>query len=195
MRLLTSSIALALAISTSAICDAAAAKGTTKAGASKAGANAKTAAAQTAKIAGFNATDPDGLIALLKTMGAEAKVIKTENGLVFLSVAAKALGFGAQMMGCDPKGKSCHAEVFFTVLDKKSLTLPQLNVFNSSQPICRAVQGADGNISLMYFALLSPRLSQDDARQNLGAWSGCLTNFGEFAKDPESFAAKANKGG
>ena len=138
----------------------------------------------------FNATDPADIITLFGTMGARATQAKVEDGMVYLDVSAPGTAFGVQMIGCDTLGKACHAMALFTVFDKPGITLVQLNDFNRSQFACRGLLTPDGQPSVMYAALLDPRLTQDQTKAHLGVWQGCLKGFGEFIADPVEFLSK-----
>jgi hypothetical protein len=169
---------------------AAAAPAKTHAAAAKPAAGATGAPA--GAIPGFDARDPDSIIAMLKQMNAEGKILKTSGDVVIIGVSAPSLSFGVQMMGCDAKGKTCHAMVM-SASSEKPATLSQINVFNRSQPMCRGLQNAEGKISVMYFALVNQRTNVEEARQQMAVWGGCLANFGEFLKDPGAFPPKAAK--
>ena len=147
------------------------------------------APAAPAAIAGFDARDPDSIIAMLKQMNAEGKIVKTGGDVVVIGVTAPNLSFGIQMMGCDAKSKGCHALVMSASSDKAA-TLAQINVFNRAQPMCRGLLSAEGKISVSYFALVTPHTALDDARQQMAVWGGCLSSFGEFLKDPAAFPPK-----
>ena len=140
-------------------------------------------------IPNFDARDPDSIIALLKQMNAEGKIVKTGGDVVVIGVTAPSLSFGIQMMGCDAKAKACHALVM-SASSEKTATLGQINIFNRAQPMCRGLLTAEGKVSVMYFALVNPRTSIEDARQQMAVWGGCLSSFGEFLKDPAAFPPK-----
>lgn len=149
---------------------------------------AATAAAP--KIANFDARNPDSIIALLATVNAKATIAKSENGQVFLNIATQGGGFGAQMIGCDPAGKACHAIALFTAYEKKGATLEQINDFNRSQLACRGILAPDGRPSVMYSTLVNLRMPADETRMHLGVWQGCLVGFSDFLKDPAAFLSK-----
>ena len=144
-------------------------------------------------IPGFDARDPDSIIALLKQSNAESKVVKTESGQVVLSVTTPVGGFGVLMLGCDAKGKACRALAFSATAGEKPPTLAQVNIFNRVQLMCRSALTSDNKVSIAYATLVTQHMSQEDARQSVGVWSGCLANFGAFIKDPEGMMAKASK--
>jgi len=145
-----------------------------------------------AAIPGFDARDPESIIALLKQMNAEGKIVKTGGDVVVIGVNAPSLSFGIQMMGCDAKAKGCHAMVM-SASSEKAATLAQINVFNRSQPMCRGLLTPEGKVSVMYFTLVDQRTNVDEARQQMAVWGGCLANFGEFLKDPTAFPPKGAK--
>ena len=157
--------------------------------AAKPAAASATGPAAPAAIAGFDARDPDSIIAMLKQMNAEGKIVKTTGDQVLVAITAPSVSFGAQLLGCDAKGKACHAMIL-SAGSEKPVTLLQINVFNRAQPACRALQTADGKISLTYFALVTPRAATEDIRQQMAVWSGCIANFSEFLKDPAAFPPK-----
>ena len=194
MRLLPL-LAVALVATAAAPAGAAPAKAHHAAAAKPAAAKpADAAPAGGAAIPGFDARDPDSIIALLKQSNAEGKVVKAENGQVILSVTTPVGGFGALMLGCDPKGKACHALAFSATAGQTAPTLAQINVFNRAQLMCRSALTSDSKVSIAYATLVSQHMSQEDARQSVGVWSGCLANFAAFIKDPEGLMAKAGKG-
>ena len=142
------------------------------------------------KAGPFYATDPADIIALFASMGAKASTDHVEDGMVFLNVEVPGQNFNVQMIGCDPKGKACHAMAVYTVFDKSGVTLAQINDFNRSQFACRGLLTPDGHPSVMYAALVDARLNQDQTKAHLGVWQGCLKGFGEFVADPVEFLSK-----
>lgn len=139
------------------------------------------------KIANFDARDPDRVIALLAAAGAKGTVTKTENGQVFLSIVTPAGEFGAQMIGCDAKGKACAGLAFSTIFERKGPTLAQINDFNRAQFACRGFMNPTGQPGVMYPTLVNQRMTADETRQHLGVWLGCLSTFSEFTRDPVGF--------
>jgi hypothetical protein len=142
------------------------------------------------KIAKFDARDPDSIVALLAALDAKAKVSRIENGQAFLEVTTPGGGFGAQMIGCDAKGKACHAIALFTAYEKKGVTLADINDFNRSQLACRGILAPDGRPSVMYATLVNLRMTAEEMKQHMGAWQGCLTSFSEFTRDPVAFLSQ-----
>jgi hypothetical protein len=144
-------------------------------------------AAPALKVANFDARDPDRIIALLAALGAKGAVTKSENGQVFLNIATPGGDFGAQMIGCDPKGKTCTGLAFFTAFDRKGPNLAQINDFNRAQFACRGFMNPAGQPGVMYATLVNPRMTADETRQHLGVWQGCLASFSDFTRDPIAF--------
>ena len=142
------------------------------------------------KLAPFDARDPAAMVALFTSMKAQTSIAKSQEGEVVLSVTTPSGGFGAQMIGCDPSGKACHAIALFTSYDQKGATLDQINDFNRAQFACRAVLAPDGRPGVMYSTLLNFRMTQDETKQHLGVWQGCLKSFDAFARDPVAFLSK-----
>jgi hypothetical protein len=143
------------------------------------------APAAAAPIPGFDARDPDSIIALLKQMKAEGKVVRTDKDSVVVAVSAQAVAFGVQMIGCDAKGKACHALILSASSDAKGPTLAQINLFNRAQPMCRGLLNAENKVTVMYFTLVNPRMTVDETRQHMAVWGGCLQNFSAFLKNPD----------
>jgi len=148
------------------------------------------AGAAPAKIPNFDARDPQSLSLLLQQVNAQAKVGKPVNGQVPMEISTPGGAFGAQLIGCDANGKACHAVAFFTAFEKKGATLAQINDFNRAQLACRGILTPDGRPSVMYPVMLNQRMTSDEMRLHLGVWQGCLTAFGEFARDPDAFLSK-----
>jgi hypothetical protein len=204
MRTLVLVLALAaLAVASSAVAASPAAKPAPKAEAKPAAKpDAKPAATATKpapaaptappglKIAKFDARDPDSIVALLAALDAKAKVSRIEAGQAFLEVTTPGGGFGAQMIGCDAKGKACRAIALFTAYEKKGVTLADINDFNRSQLACRGILSPDGRPSVMYATLVNLRMTADEMKQHMGAWQGCLTSFSEFTRDPVAFLSQ-----
>jgi hypothetical protein len=139
------------------------------------------------KVANFDARDPDRVIALLAALGAKGAVTKSENGQVFLNIATPGGDFGAQMIGCDGKGKACTGLAFFTAFDRKGPNLAQINDFNRAQFACRGFMNPAGQPGVMYATLVNLRMTADETRQHLGVWQGCLASFSDFTRDPVAF--------
>lgn len=196
MRLLVTALA-ALAVATSAQAAAAAkpaAKPTVSAPAKPAAGKASPAKAATGapplKIANFDARDPDSIVALIAALGAKATITKNQDSQVFLTITTPGGDFGAQMIGCDAKGKACHALALFTAFERKGPTLAQINDFNRAQLACRGILTPDGRPSVMYSTLLTLRAPAEEMRQHMGVWQGCLNGFAEFARDPDAYLSK-----
>lgn len=194
MRTLALSLA-ALAVASTAQAATPPAKPVAKPDAKLAAAAAKPApAAPTApaglKIAKFDARDPDSIVALLAALDAKAKVTRIENNQAFLAISTPGGDFGAQMIGCDAKGKACRAIALFTAYEKKGVTLADINDFNRSQLACRGILAPDGRPSVMYATLVNLRMTAEEMKQHIGAWQGCLTSFSEFTRDPVSFLSQ-----
>ena len=143
-----------------------------------------------AKLAPFDARDPAAMVALINSMKAQASITKSEGGEVALSIATPVGGFGGQMIGCDPSGKACHAIALFTSYENKGATLEQINDFNRAQFACRGVLAQDGRPGVMYSTLVNFRMTQDETKQHLGVWQGCMKAFDDFARNPVSFLSK-----
>lgn len=152
---------------------------------------AKPAPKAAATAAPFDAQDPASLIALLATMDAKAeKTGKTDDG-VLMRVTTPTFGFGAQFAACDAQGRRCKAMAFTTSSASFTPTLVQLNGFNQTSITCKVWQDKAGKPNIMYSALLSPRDTAEAMRAHVGAWQGCLANFGDFLKDPAAYLASA----
>jgi hypothetical protein len=139
----------------------------------------------------FDARDPASLIAMLGGMDAKAEVARAADDAVFLKVTTPAYAFAVQYAGCDAQKRGCKALAFTTQSDKRTATVASLNSFNQTSITCRVWQDNQGKPHVMYSALLTPGLSREDMRLHLGAWQGCLANFGEFLSDPAGYLAAA----
>lgn len=192
MRPLVTALA-ALALASSAQAADAPAKPAAKPAAPAAAKPAPTkpgAGAPPLKIANFDARDPASIVALVAALGAKATITKNQDGQVFLTIATPGGDFGAQMIGCDDKGKACHAMAMFTAFERKGPTLAQINDFNRAQMSCRGILTPDGRPSVMYSTLLTLRATAEEMRQHMGVWQGCLNGFAEFARDPEAYLSR-----
>lgn len=147
--------------------------------------------AKAAPAAPFDAQNPQSLIALLATLGAEATIAEKVEDAVFLKVASPAYSFNTQFAGCDAQGRRCKAVAFEAGADQRTATIVQLNAFNQTSLTCRAWQAKDGKPHVMYSALVSSRDDRAEMETHLAAWRGCLADFGAFLKDPPAYLAVA----
>ena len=138
----------------------------------------------------FDARDPASLIVLLATMDARAEVVARGEDTVDLKVATPAYGFAVQYAGCDAQRRACKAALF-TAQSERTPTLAQINAFNQTSITCRAFQDRAGKPHLLYSTLVSSQDSRDEMRAHLGAWQGCLGEFGAFVADPNGYLAAA----
>lgn len=139
----------------------------------------------------FDARDPAGLIALLATVDAKGEIQRTEADAVFMRVTTPAYAFGAQYAGCDQRGRACKALAFSTSSETRRATLAQINAFNQTSLTCRVFQDRSGKPHVMYAGLVSGQDSREEVKTHLGAWQGCLANFGDFLADPNAYLASA----
>lgn len=151
---------------------------------------AKPAAPKTETAKAIDARDPAALIGVLAGMGAKSTVTKSPAGRVLVTIETPGGGFGLQFVDCDAGGKACRGLAYSTAFDRKGATLAQLNSFNRDQIVCRGVLGEDGRPNVIYSTLLSPRMTAEDLKDQIGVWQGCLATFAEFTTDPAAFLAK-----
>lgn len=141
-------------------------------------------------VAPTDPQNPQTTLALLATLGAKATVSeRTDDGLQF-KVETPYYGFAGQFAGCDKQGRKCKA-VAFTTQAATAPTLAELNAFNQTSLTCRVWQDKAGKPHIMYSALLSPTDTEAVLQTHLGAWQGCLAEFGDFLKDPKAYLASA----
>jgi hypothetical protein len=157
----------------------------------KAAVKPATAAKPAAPKAAFDARDPQALVGLLQEMGATGEIAGGEADAVFLKVTTPNYGFNVQFAGCDETRKACKAVVFSAPATKGAASLIQLNRFNQTAVVCRAVQDQSGQQRAVYDALLFARDGREEMTAHLGAWQGCLAAFGEFLDDPNAYLASA----
>lgn len=138
----------------------------------------------------IDARDPAALIGVLAGLGAKSTIAKSPAGKVLVTVETPGGGFGLQFVDCAPDGKTCHGLAFSTAFDRKGATLSQMNSFNRDQVVCRGYLGEDSRPNIVYSTLLSPRMTADDLKEQVGVWQGCLATFAEFTADPTAFLAK-----
>lgn len=143
-----------------------------------------------AAAAPFDARDPASLIALLATLEAKAQVAGKGEDTVDLKVTTPAYGFAVQYAGCTAQGRACKA-MLFTAQSERAPTLVQINAFNQTSLTCRSFQDRAGKPHLAYSALISAQDNRDEMRAHLGAWQGCLGEFGAFVADPARYLAEA----
>lgn len=150
---------------------------------------AKAAPAPT-PVAPTDPQNPQTLVALLATLGAKATVTERGEDTVQFKVETPHYGFAGHYVDCDRQGRKCKA-VALTTQAEKAATLAELNGFNQTSLTCRTWQDKAGKPHLMYAALLSPTDTEAVLRNHLGAWQGCLAEFGDFLKDPKAYLASA----
>lgn len=141
-------------------------------------------------VAPTDPQNPQALIALVATLGAKATVTERGEDTVQFKVETPHYGFGGHFAGCDRQGRKCQA-LALTTQAEKTATLAELNAFNQTSLTCRVWQDKAGKPHVMYSALLSPTDTEAALRTHLGAWQGCLAEFGDFLKDPKAYLASA----
>lgn len=144
----------------------------------------------TAAAAPFDSRDPASLVALLANLDAKAQIAGKTEDTVDLKVTTPAYGFAVQYAGCSAQGRACKA-VLFTAQSERAPTLVQINAFNQTSLTCRSFQDRAGKPHLVYSALVSAQDNRDEMRAHLGAWQGCLGEFGAFVADPARYLAEA----
>jgi hypothetical protein len=149
------------------------------------------APAPAARPAGFDSRDPATLIALLATLNAEAKIVRTDGDSVFMAVTSPTEAFSVQFAGCDKQGHACQAMLFDRQGTEGQPTLPQINAFNQTSVMCRAYQEKGGRPHLEYSALVFPADGRAEMLMHINAWRGCIGDFTAFLKDPAGFLAGA----
>lgn len=152
-------------------------------------ASAKPAAA-TGRPASFDARTPSSLLDLFTANGASARQSTSGQGEVRLEVTTPAYGFGVDYVGCDSAGKSCQALAFSTASERR-VSLAQINLFNQTSLNCRVFQDSAGKTHITYSTLLSRGDTRQEMEMHVAAWRGCLTEFGEFLRDPVAYLAAA----
>jgi hypothetical protein len=154
---------------------------------------AKTPPAKAAPVTPVAPTDPQNpqtTIALLGALGAKATVTERGEDGVRFKVETPHYGFAGEFAGCDRQGRKCKALAFSTQ-GASTPTMAELNAFNQTSLTCRVWQDKAGKPHVMYSALLSPTDNEAVLQTHLGAWQGCLAEFGDFLKDPKAYLAVA----
>lgn len=144
----------------------------------------------TARPAPFDARAPASLLDLFAANGANARLSTSSPGGARLEVTTPAYGFGVDYVGCDSTGRGCQALAFSTASERR-VTLAQINVFNQTSLNCRVFQDAAGKTHIAYSTLLSRSDTRQEMEMHVAAWRGCLTEFGEFLRDPVGYLAAA----
>ena len=139
----------------------------------------------------FDARDPGGLVALLTSAGADAKIARKEDDAVLVTVTSVAADFSVQFASCDRQGRACRAALFDNLGGETSPTLAQLNAFSQGSVMCRAYQDRAGKPHVAYSTLLFADDSRERMTVQLAAWQGCIGEFRNFLKDPTGYLAAA----
>jgi hypothetical protein len=165
-----------------------------KASATKA-APAKAAPARPAANAGptgpFDARDPASLVTLLTGLDAKAEIAGRADDGVLVKVTSPAGAFQSQFAGCNPQGRACAAVQFDAPAVQRTATLAEINGFNQSSLTCRIFQDKAGKPHMLYSTLLFATDGRQEMLAHVGAWQGCLANFGAFLNDPPGYLASA----
>jgi hypothetical protein len=152
---------------------------------------AKPAAPKPAAEPGFDARDPQTLIAVLTAAGAKASAGPKVEDAVLLSVTSAAANFSVQFVGCNAQGRACQAALYDSGPAPYGPSLAQINGFNQSSAMCRAYQDKAGKPHVVYSTLMFPNMTRDQVMTQLAAWQGCLGSFAAFGKDPVAYLAEA----
>lgn len=154
---------------------------------------AKPASARPAPAAAapFDAQNPQGLMEILGSAGAQAQTRSRDGDSVFVAVTSTAANFSMQFAGCAPQGRGCRAVLLDAALDRTSVTGVQINAFNQTSVMCRIYQDRSGVQHVLYSAILFRSMTREDASTHLQAWQGCLADGRDFVKDPVAYLANA----
>jgi hypothetical protein len=164
-----------------------AAKVPAKAAAARPGAARPRAAAG----APFDARDPGSLVALLSAAGADAKVARTEDDSVLVTVTSVAANFSVQFVSCDRQGRACRAALFDQMAEGVAPTFAQLNAFSQGSVLCRGYEDRPGRPHVVYATLLFADDTREHVVNQMAAWQGCIGEFRTFLKDPAGYLAAA----
>jgi hypothetical protein len=152
----------------------------------------KAAAARPAvRPAAFDARDPASLVALLISLEAKAEIAGKSDDGVLLKVTSPAGAFQGQFAGCNAQGRACAAVQFEAPAAQRTATLAEINGFNQSSLTCRIFQDRAGKPHMLYSTLLFAGDTRQEMLAQVGAWQGCLANFGAFLNDPAGYLASA----
>jgi len=165
-----------------------------KAPAKAAPAKAPAAAAKPAAPADsgpFDATNPQALMGLLSTAGANVQTKAHEEDSVFVTVTSTAANFSMQFAGCTPQGRGCKAVLLDSPLDRSSVSGAQVNGFNQTSVLCRVYQDRAGLAHVLYSAVLTKSMTREDGATHLLAWQNCIADGRAFLKDPVAYLAEA----
>jgi hypothetical protein len=144
----------------------------------------------------FDATNPQGLMAVLDAAGAKVQTTRRDGDSVFVAVSSTAANFSMQFAGCNEQGRACKAVLLDSALDSLSkagapVRLEQLNAFNQTSVLCRIYQAKDGAPHVLYSSVLAPSATREDGQNLMVAWQGCLADGRDFVRDPVSYLANA----
>ena len=153
---------------------------------------AKAPASKASTPAGpFDATNPQALMDILGGAGAKVQTSRREEDAVFVAVSSPAATFSMQFAGCSPQGRACRAVLLDGALEKRAVTIGQINAFNQTSVMCRLYQDKAGAPHVLYSAILFRSMSRDDAATHMLAWQGCLSDGRDFLRDPVAYLANA----
>jgi len=139
----------------------------------------------------FDATNPQSLMDLLGSAGANVQTSRKEEDAVFVAVTSTAAAFSLQFAGCNPQGRACRAVLLDGPMAKSPATTAQINAFNQTSVMCRLYQDRTGVPHVLYSAILFRSMTRDDAATHLLAWQGCLADGRDFLRDPVAYLANA----
>lgn len=139
----------------------------------------------------FDGRDPASLVALLTSLDAKAELGGKVEDAVVVRVTSPAGAFQAQYAGCNAQGRACGAVQFDAVATQRTATLAEVNAFNQSSLTCRIFQDKAGKPHVLYSTLLFAADTRQEMLGHIGAWQGCLANFGAFLSDPPGYLASA----
>lgn len=151
---------------------------------------ARPAVATTAPVP-FDAQNPQGLMDILGSAGAQVQTRLRDGDSAFVAVTSTTANFSMQFAGCTPEGRGCRAVLLDAVLDRASVTGGQVNAFNQTSVMCRIYQDRSGAQHVLYSAMLFRSMTREDGSNHLQAWQGCLADGRDFVKDPVAYLANA----
>lgn len=140
---------------------------------------------------GFDAQNPQNLMAVVGAAGAAVQTKAREEDSVFVAVTSTAANFSMQFAGCSPQGRGCRAVLLDSAMARTPVTGAQINAFNQTSVMCRIYQDRAGAPHVVYSAILSKSMTRDDASTHLQAWQGCLSDAAGFVRDPVGYLANA----
>ncbi len=135
----------------------------------------------------FDARSPEDVLGVLKADGASPKMKKEADGRPYIVALKKGQTFVVRFHRCNDDKTSCQVVVYNLTFAHDPANVDQINRWNVWSLLCPADREPPGHPHVRFSVLAAASDTRDTVVAEQNEWQACLTDFAEFAHDPEGF--------